>query len=132
MKPSYYVQFTSDLEYETRYATLKGAQEAAEELAASNPGDHIEILKCVGISSCSSPSTFWMDEEEPAEDLREFEFYRNDCGTIFWRVSKRGVEIACHYGDGYMETWERSQKTLPQLRKSATRIEADELPEELV
>jgi hypothetical protein len=128
MKPSYYVQFTSDLEYETRYATLKGAQEAAEELAASNPGDHIEILKCVGISSCSSPSTFWMDEEEPAEDLREFEFYTNKSKTTYWRVRDNVVDVGYVWGG----SWVDSYNTAPELMASMIRIEADELPEELV
>jgi hypothetical protein len=131
MKPYYYVQFTSDLENEPRHESLAGAQEDAEMLAAENPGDSIVILKCVGIASCSKASTFWMDGEEPAADLREFEFYRNAGGTVFWRVGKDGIEIAWDYGDGYKEEWARSQETRNELESSMVRITADELPESL-
>jgi hypothetical protein len=131
MKPYYYVLSASDLEADPRHFSLARARKAAEILASENPGDSVEILKCVGIASCSKASTFWMDGEEPAADLREFEFYRNAGGTVFWRVGKDGIEIACDYGDGYKEDWERSQKTRSELESSMVRITADELPESL-
>jgi hypothetical protein len=39
----------------------------SERLASQHPGQHFEILKCVGITSTPSPSpsTFWMDDTEP-------------------------------------------------------------------
>jgi hypothetical protein len=131
MKPHYYVKFASGSQHESRHGSLAFAREAAEKLAMENPGESLEILKCVGIASCSKASTFWMDEEEPAADLREFEFYRNAGGTVFWRVGKDGIKTACDYGDGYKDDWERSQMTRNELKSSMVRITADELPESL-
>jgi hypothetical protein len=132
MKPHYYIKFASYVSLlESRPASLATAQEAAEKLAIENPGESLEILKCVGIASCSKASTFWMDEEEPAADLREFEFYRNAASTVFWRVGKDSIEIGCDYGNEYTYPWERSQHTKQELERSKIRITADELPESL-
>jgi hypothetical protein len=131
MKPYYYALRLMPEDKEEQHSTLAKAQSEAERKAAKSPGLSYEIVKCVGIASCSKASTFWMDGEEPAADLREFEFYRNAGGTVFWRVGKDGIEIACDYGDGYKEEWERSQKTRNELKSSMVRITADELPESL-
>jgi len=122
MKPYYYVQFTSDLENEPRHESLAEAREDAEMRAAENPGDSIEILKCVGIASCSKASTFWMDGEEPAADLREFEFYRNADRTIFWRVAKDTVEVGFDYGNDCIYPWERSQHPKRTIERKGSRI----------
>lgn len=66
MKPFYYInnatigEFTGD-----KFDTLERATEESLELAEANPGQSFEILKCVGHSSTSNASTFWMDGEGP-------------------------------------------------------------------
>lgn len=131
MKPYYYVLSASDLEADPRHFSLARARKAAEILASENPGDSVEILKCIGISSCSRASTFWMDGEEPAADLREFEFYRNADRTIFWRVGKDTVEVGFDYGNNCIYPWERSQHPKRTIERNEIRITADELPESL-
>jgi hypothetical protein len=131
MKPYYYVKFASGSRHESRHGSLAFAQEAAEKLAMESPGESLEILKCVGIASCSKASTFWMDGEEPAADLREFEFYRNAASTVFWRVGKDSIEIGYDHGNDDTCPWERSQRTKQEIERSEVRITADELPESL-
>ncbi len=131
MKPYYYALRLMPEDNEIQHSTLAEAQSEAERKAAKAPGLSYEIVKCVGIASCSKASTFWMDGEESAADLREFEFYRNAGGTVFWRVSKDGVETAYNYKNAYKDEWKRSQKTRNELESRMVRITADELPESL-
>jgi hypothetical protein len=131
MKPYYYALRGIPEDNEIRHSTLAEAQSEAERKAAKSPGSSYEIVKCVGIASCSKASTFWMDEEEPAADLREFEFYRNADRTVFWRIGKDGIEISCDYGNDYIYPWEQSPHTKQELERSKIRITADELPESL-
>lgn len=70
----------------------------------------------------------WKKEEEPAEDLREFEFYTNPTRTTFWRVRGNAIDT-CTIGGA---CWPDSTKTPQDLKVNMIRIEADELPEELV
>ena len=68
MKPYFYLynatigEFTGE-----KFDTAARAVEMSLELAESNPGEAFEILRCVGYSSTSKASTFWMDGEEPPE-----------------------------------------------------------------
>ncbi len=70
MKPFYYIynatigEFTGE-KFDTRERATKWSLEFAEE----NPGQSFEILKCVGHSSTSKASTFWMDGEGPPHPL---------------------------------------------------------------
>jgi len=127
MKPYYYVQWTPpDAE---RHDSLAAAQSDAEKRASDDPGHSYEILRCVGIASCSKASTFWMDGEEPlTDDPREFKFYAGSGGVTFWRVS--GDEVAV---GRVWSGWGQSSSTPEELETSSfiKRITADELPEEL-
>jgi len=68
MKPYFYLynatigEFTGE-----KFDTAARAVEMSLELAESNPGESFEILRCVGYSSTSKASTFWVDGEEPPE-----------------------------------------------------------------
>jgi hypothetical protein len=67
MKPYYYVFKSNGQPPNKRHEIIAFALIEAERLASQHPGQHFEILKCVGITSTPSPapSTFWMDDEEP-------------------------------------------------------------------
>lgn len=66
MKPFYYINNATIGEFTgEKFDTLERATEESLELAEANPGQSFEILKCVGHSSTSNASTFWMDGEEP-------------------------------------------------------------------
>jgi len=67
---SYYRVYSNESTAAEHVETLDQAQARAEELAAKHPGRAFEILRCVGISQTSNASTFWMDGEEPPEELR--------------------------------------------------------------
>lgn len=68
MKPFYYINNATIGEFTgEKFDMLERATEESLELAEANPGQSFEILKCVGHSSTSKASTFWMDEEEPLE-----------------------------------------------------------------
>jgi hypothetical protein len=131
MKPYYYALRLMPEDNEVQHSTLAGAQSEAERKATKSPGSSYEIVKCVGIASCSKASTFWMDGEEPAADLREFEFYRNADKSIFWRVGKDTVEVAFDYGNDRIFPWERSLCPKRRVEGNEIRITADELPESL-
>lgn len=66
MKPYYYVFKSSGYPPCKRHETIEFALLESERLASLHPGQHFEILKCVGITSTphSAPSTFWLDETE--------------------------------------------------------------------
>ena len=69
MKPQYYVYALNYGAPTVRHATLAEAQAEAERLAEKHPGRTFEILKCIGYSSTSKASTFWMDGEGPPHPL---------------------------------------------------------------
>ncbi len=122
MKPYYYIQ----LPYERRHESLAGAREAAEMLADQNPGDSVEILKCVGIASCSKVSTFWMDGEEPKEDPPAIQFFRNSAWDIFYRVEGENVML---FRD-WVGHWQCSSTSCTQAVKSLQPIDESEIPED--
>lgn len=71
MKPFYYINNATIGEFTgEKFDSLERATEESLELAEANPGQSFEILRCVGISSTSKASTFWMDGEEPPEKPR--------------------------------------------------------------
>ena len=65
MTPYYYVRRQDSPD--PLHETLESAQATAEKMAESEPGQVFEILRCVGYSSTSKASTFWVDGEEPPE-----------------------------------------------------------------
>ena len=71
MKPYFYIynatigEFTGE-----KFDTAARAAEVSLELAEANHGESFEILRCVGYSSTSKASTFWMDGEVPPEKPR--------------------------------------------------------------
>lgn len=74
MKTYYYVYKVGGNAQKYKHKTRLKAQTEAERLAAKHPGDHFEILACVGISSTPVPkvSTFWMDKESQLESKSEY------------------------------------------------------------
>ena len=83
MKPTYFVRRAASPD--PTHETLEAAQAKAEAMAESEPGCAFEILRCVGYSSTSKASTFWMDGEEPPESIPKL-----PVGAIGY----------CHYGNG--------------------------------
>jgi len=67
MKPYYYATEPNSLR---KWETLEEAQAEAERYAENHPGKSFEILRCVGRSSTSKASTFWVDGDEPPEKPR--------------------------------------------------------------
>ena len=67
MKPYFYVYQRDGQPPSRRHEMIEFALLESERLASQHPGQHFEILKCVGITSTPSPSpsTFWMDDTEP-------------------------------------------------------------------
>lgn len=126
MKPYYYVQFASDLENEPRHESLAGAREAAEMLAAENPGDSVEILKCVGIASCTKASTFWMDGEEPKDDPPAIQFFTNSARDVFWMREKYTKMVFREW----IGEWQHSETPTRYLMAPLQPIDESELPED--
>ena len=67
MKPYFYTFNRHHGIPTVKHDSLEIAQGEAERLAAKQPGQTFEILRCVGIAQTSKASTFWMDGEEPPE-----------------------------------------------------------------
>lgn len=66
MKPYYRVYDEKEYStYGTQFDSHVDAEQLALELATKYPGSTFEILRCVGYSSTSKASTFWMDGEGP-------------------------------------------------------------------
>ena len=63
MKPYYYVFKSSGHPPSRRHESIYEAQKESYRLASLHPGQHFEIVQCVGITSTSAPapSTFWLD-----------------------------------------------------------------------
>jgi hypothetical protein len=68
MNPYYYVYNQQGGAPRVRHDTAQKAMNEAERLAAKQPGQAFEVLKCVAISQTQKASTFWMDGEEPAKE----------------------------------------------------------------
>ena len=66
MKPYYYVYRRGHGPPRVKHDTLESARSEAERLASSHPGEALEILKCVAVSSASEISTFWIEAERLA------------------------------------------------------------------
>ena len=71
MKPYYYTFNRHNGIPTVKHDSLEIAQGEAERLAAKQPGQAFEILRCVGISQTSQASTFWMDGADPQPSARE-------------------------------------------------------------
>jgi hypothetical protein len=125
MKPYYYVFKPTGSAPKVRHDTLAKAQEEAERLA-TRERCAIEILRCVGIASCSKASTFWMDGEEPKEDPPEIQFFRNSAWDIFYRVDGENVML---FRD-WVGHWQCSSTYCTLAVKSLQPIDESELPED--
>ena len=112
MKPYYYTFNRHNGIPTVKHDSLEIAQGEAERLAAKQPGQAFEILRCVGISQTSKASTFWMDgEEPPGEDITESRYRMLEFGEVFqsgdeyevhgeWRLvphTSFGLELNGHF-----------------------------------
>lgn len=107
MSPYYYInnatigEFTGD-----RIDTLSEAERQALDLAKLNPGACFEILRCVGYSSTSKASTFWMDGEEPEPRTGI------DCDKQLYKLLTVGEVIQAGDEFYYDDTWKKHGLTI--------------------
>ena len=65
MKPYYYVMRIGASAPTYKHETLDAAHAESLRLAKQSPGSTFEILKCLGITRMSAPTTFWNDGVTP-------------------------------------------------------------------
>jgi len=95
MKP-YYRVYSNESTAAEHVGTLEDAEARAKELAAKHPGRAFEILKCIATTQIvnPTPSTFWMDGEEPPEKPR-------------YRMLEEGEIITCDDEFEHPEGWRK-------------------------
>jgi hypothetical protein len=126
MKPYYYVLNPNGQAPKVKHPTLEIAQREAERIAAFKPGVSLEILKCVGIASCSKASTFWMDGEEPKEDPPAIRFFTNPARDIFWMIDGKTKMI---FREWFGE-WQHTQTPTKHLAVRLQPIDESSLPDD--
>ena len=103
MKPYYYVYRRGHGPPKIKHDTLESARSEAERLASSHPGEALEILKCVAVSSASEISTFWMDGEGPSTVAKSATVQPDKDG---WIEYKQGDPIPTEYRQVKVSTGE--------------------------
>ena len=103
MKPYYYVYRRGHGPPRVKHDTLESARSEAERLASSHPGEALEILKCVAVSSASEISTFWMDGEGPSTVAKSATVQPDKDG---WIEYKQGDPIPTEYRQVKVSTGE--------------------------
>jgi hypothetical protein len=128
MKPYYFALPVIKSDADIRHHSLADAQAEAERLASKYPDKTYEILKCVGIASCSKASTFWMDGEGP--EPVGMRYFVGLTGYTAWRANADGP---LYYANQDSEGWMRSAYENPQdlmgTLAGIREITAAELPE---
>jgi len=126
MKSYYYVLNPNGQAPKVKHPTLERAQREAERIAAFKPGVSLEILKCVGIASCSKASTFWMDGEEPKKDPPAIQFFTNSARDVFWMVEGDTKMV---FRD-WIGEWQHSETPTRYRMAPLQPIDESELPED--
>jgi len=91
MNPYYYVYNQQGGAPRGRHDTAQKAINEAERLAAKQPGQAFEVLKCVAISQTQKASTFWMDgEARPIEEKAKWRTLAS------WETIEEGDEFYYH------------------------------------
>jgi hypothetical protein len=133
MKPYYYALIHSPGDKAIRHDTLAEAQAEAVRMAGDGRGLSIEILRCVGIASCSKASTFWMDGEglEPVKHQAEpIRYFISRTGHTAWRkLPDGGFEVTSPVCDGWGKSIYKDEKNLADDLIGIREITAAELPE---
>jgi hypothetical protein len=129
MMPYYYVFKPTGSAPKVRHDTLAEAQEEAERLA-TREGAAIEILKCVGIASCSKASTFWMDGEGPEPGGTRY--FVGLTGHTAWR-QRQGARLEVTNQDSrhWVESVYLNCSALGAGLSGVREITAAELPERI-